>query len=204
MTVSDLRVTQASQLLGASYQLYRNMNTNETIIRTVGYSLPEVLHPHVQTVMPATCFSTMEVTMQTPHRHSFGPAPAQMQAASGKLGTVEAQQPPPGPVIVEPENLHWLYGTVEYVPAAYGPGKNSLAVIGDRLPSQQDLTHFMTKYQERDADRATFNTVPVDGIPLTWGSSPMRDRTSPCSMPRPWRTLPRSSPSALYEPRTRS
>ena len=172
-TVSDLRVTLASQLLGASYQLYRNMNTNETIIRTpVGYSPPEVLHPHVQTVMPATCFSSMEVTVQTPHRCSFGPAPVQMQAASGKLGTVEARQPPPGPVIVEPENLRWLYGTVEYVPAAYGPGKNTLAVIGDRLPSQQDLTHFMTKYQERDADRATFNTVPVDGIPPNLGELP--------------------------------
>ena len=52
-----MRVTEASELLGASYQLYRNMKTNETIIRTVGYSLPEVLHRHVQTVMPATCFS---------------------------------------------------------------------------------------------------------------------------------------------------
>ena len=169
--VSDLRVTQASQLLGASYQLYRNIKTNETITRTVTYSLPEVLHRHVQTVMPATCFSSMEVTVQTPHRRTFGPPPAHMQGASGKLGTVEARQPPPGPVIVEAENLRWLYGTVEYVPAAYGPGKNTFAVIGDRLPSQQDLTHFMTKYQERDADRATFNTVPVDGIPLTWRSS---------------------------------
>ena len=54
--VSDLRVTQASELLGASYQLYRNMNTNETIIRTVGYSLPDVLHTHIQTVMLTTRF----------------------------------------------------------------------------------------------------------------------------------------------------
>ena len=40
LTVSDLRVSHASQLLGASYHLYWNMKTNETIIRTVGYSLP--------------------------------------------------------------------------------------------------------------------------------------------------------------------
>ena len=52
--------------------------------------------------------------MQTPHRRCFGPAPAQMQAASGKPGTVQARQPPPDPPIDEPENLRWLYGAVEY------------------------------------------------------------------------------------------
>ena len=169
LTVSDLAVTQASQLLGASYQLYRNMKTNETIIRTVGYSLPEVLHRHVQTVMPATCFTSMEVTVQTPQRRSFGPAPAQMQGASGKLGTVGARQPPPEPepepLIVVPGNLRWLYNTVEYVATAIGPGQNSLAVVGNRLPRQQDLTAFMDRYQKQDANGATFNIIPVDGIP---------------------------------------
>ena len=177
LTISDLRVTQASELLGASYQLYRNMKTNETIIRTVGYSLPEVLHRHVKTVRPATCFSSMEVMVQTPQRRSFGPAPAHMQAASGKLWTMEARQPPPEPspeplpepppepLIVEPRNLRWLYGTVEYVPAAYGPGQNNLAVVGDRLPRQQDLTAFMNRYQEQDANGATFSIQNVDGIP---------------------------------------
>ena len=71
LTVSDLRVSQASQLLGASYQLYRNIKTKETIIRTVGYSPPAVLHKHVQTVIPATWFSSIEVTVQTPHRRTF-------------------------------------------------------------------------------------------------------------------------------------
>ena len=166
--VSDLRVTQASQLLGASYQLYRNMKTNDSIIRTVGYSLPEVLHRHVQTVMPATCFSSMEVSVQTPHRRTFGPAPAHMQGASGNPEAVDARQPPPEPPpeppIVVPENLRWLYGTQSYVVSAYHPGQNSLAVVGDRLPRQQDLTTFLDQYQ-KSANRATFNIQNVDGIP---------------------------------------
>ena len=157
LTVTDLRVSQASQLLGASYQLYRHMKTNETIIRTVGYSLPEVLHRHVQTVMPTTYFSSMEVTVQTPHRRTFGPAPAQMQAR---------QPHPDHPLVVEPSNLRWLYGTVEYHPVAYGPGKNTLAVVGNRLPRQQDLTAFMDAYREEDAAGATFNIENVDGEPL--------------------------------------
>ena len=125
----------------------------------------------------------MEVTVQTPHRRSFGPAPAQtqMQATSGTLGTVQARQPqpesppeplpaplpepPPEPPIVEPANLRWLYGTVEYNPVAYGPGLNSLVVVGDRLPRRQDLTAFMDEYQKEDADGANVNIVSVGGNP---------------------------------------
>ena len=165
LTVTDVHVSHASQLLGTSYQLYRNIRTNETIIRTVGYSLPEVLHRHVQTVMPTTCFSSMEVTVQTPHRRSFGPSPSQIQGTSGMLGNVQARQPPPEPPIVEPENLRWLYGTDQYVPAAFGPGQNSLAVVGDRLPRQQDLTDFMNAYQKA-TNGASFNIENVDGNPL--------------------------------------
>jgi hypothetical protein len=36
-------VTQANQLLRPSYQLYRNAETNDTIIRTVAYALPGVV-----------------------------------------------------------------------------------------------------------------------------------------------------------------
>ena len=166
LTVSDLRVTQASELLGASYQLYRNMKTNETIIRTVGYSLPDVLHRHVQTVMPTTHFFSVEMTVQTPHRRTFGPAPAE----TGKPGTVRARQPPPEPPpeppIVEPANLRWIYGTIEYQPIGYHPGQNRLAVVGIRLPREQDLNMFMDAYRSTDGEVATYVIVHVNGNPI--------------------------------------
>src|SRR6266702_1753819 len=53
LTVTGVLVSQANKLLGASYQLYRRAETNDTaILRTVGYALPTVLHAHVQTVAP--------------------------------------------------------------------------------------------------------------------------------------------------------
>ena len=151
--------------LGASYQLYRNIRTNVTVIGTVGYALPEVLHTHVRTVMPTTRFSSMEMTVQTPHRRSFGPEPAPMETALGKLGTAKARQPPPESLIFEPSDLRGLYGTVEYVPFGYHPGQNNLAVVGDVRPRLQDLTAFMDAYQEQNRDRATFTIQNVDGIP---------------------------------------
>ena len=88
-----------------------------------------------------------------------------MEAASGKLGTAHARQPPPESLIVEPSDLRGLYGTVEYVPFGYHPGQNSLAVVVDVLPRQQDLTDFMDAYDEENKDRATFTIQNVDGIP---------------------------------------
>ena len=46
LTFNDVLVSKANQMLGASYQVYQNSKTNKTIIRTVGYSLPAVLHTH--------------------------------------------------------------------------------------------------------------------------------------------------------------
>ena len=77
LTVSNVLVSQANQLLGASYQLYRNANTNDTIVRTVGYALPAALHTHIKTVAPTTYFASKRVTREALSRRNFGPAPAQ-------------------------------------------------------------------------------------------------------------------------------
>ncbi|KAH9173783.1 peptidase S8/S53 domain-containing protein [Lactarius sanguifluus] len=68
LTVTGLSVSQANDLLGASYQLYTHSKTNETIVRTLGYSLPVVLHGHVQTVAPTTFFSSPVTQWQTPRK----------------------------------------------------------------------------------------------------------------------------------------
>ena len=160
LTVTDVRLSQANQLLGASYQLYRNIKTNETIIRTVGYSLPTVLHTHIQTVTPTTCFPSMQVTLQSPHRRTFGPAPAQATAASGNLGT--RLQPPPPPPIVEPAIVRGMYGTAQYEPAAYyGPGRNRFGVVGEEHPRWDDLTDFMIAFQAESV-AANFDFENVD------------------------------------------
>ena len=44
----------ANAILGASYQLFCHTETNEMVIRTVGYLLPAALHAHVQMATPTT------------------------------------------------------------------------------------------------------------------------------------------------------
>src|ERR1700733_7379987 len=50
LTLTEVSIPQANELLDASYQLYRHVKTNETVVRTICYSLPAALHDHVWTV----------------------------------------------------------------------------------------------------------------------------------------------------------
>ena len=58
-----------------------------------------------------------------------------------------------------------MYGTVEYIPFGYHPGQNSLAVVGNVRPRQQDLTILMDRYEKENKDRATFTMQNVNGNP---------------------------------------
>ncbi len=48
LTVSDVSVSRANDILGASYQHYRHVETNGTVLRMISYSLPEALHGYIQ------------------------------------------------------------------------------------------------------------------------------------------------------------
>ena len=158
LTVTDVPVSQANQLLGASYQLYRNSKTNDTMIRTVGYALPAVLHTHIQAVAPTTYFSTTREMLQTPRRRSFGAAHA--QAAPGNLVTGRAGHAPQ--LTVKPSLLRWIYETEGYTPKAIDRNKLAVVGFGDEFPSQQDLNRFLTEF-DTSAVGTTFTVEQVNG-----------------------------------------
>ncbi|KAH9017701.1 peptidase S8/S53 domain-containing protein [Lactarius hengduanensis] len=93
-------------ILGASYQLYRHVKSNETIIRTVGYALPAPLHWHVLTVVPTTSFVSPRTQWQTPRNLSGGAAAWLGKLASEGPETMLSSRI--GVKYVTPSFLHWL------------------------------------------------------------------------------------------------
>ncbi|KAH9168457.1 subtilisin-like protein [Lactarius sanguifluus] len=160
LTVSNLLVSQANQMLGASYQLYRHAKVNDTIIRTVSYALPEVLHAHIQAVAPTTYFTSTRTLRQTPRRRSVDAAAAlaEAEAASGKPVTVLSSR-------AAPSQLRWLYKTFAYVPNA--ADRNTLGVFGyqKEYPSETDLHMYMTNFRSdvQPPGLATFTVELVNG-----------------------------------------
>ena len=143
LKLTGVPVSQANQLLSASYQLYRESWTNDsTIIRTVGYGLPAVLHAHVKTVVPTTCFASI-------HTPSVGAAaaPANLKVGPRQPATVQS-----GSIndkgLTTPTRLRWLYNTFAYVPKS--TDRNVLGIAGfiGQYPSPADLMKFMWIYRQ--------------------------------------------------------
>ncbi|KAH9021458.1 subtilisin-like protein [Lactarius pseudohatsudake] len=162
LTVADVPMSQANNILNASYQLYRHAKTNETIIRTISYGLPVELHSHIKTVAPTTYFSSPRMLRHTPHLHRR----VETMAAPAKAASVDLERElsrRDGIYSVKPSYLRRIYNTVTYVPAA--TDRNKLGVtgfIGDS-PSPDDLEKFMTEYRTDVADTAIYDVVLIDG-----------------------------------------
>ena len=175
LTITDVPVSQANRLLGASYQLYGQAGTNDTtILRTVGYSLPAVLHRHVQTVVPTTCFATTRAPRlwKTPRGRSVGEpgAPANAGLAgpgnvtSAHTGSRESELTvlSKRDVRILPARLRSLYKTTTYIPAAIDENKLGVAGYLGQYPSPTDLRTFMWDYRD-DAVAAAYTVEQING-----------------------------------------
>ncbi|KAH9160722.1 peptidase S8/S53 domain-containing protein [Lactarius sanguifluus] len=151
LTVTGVSVSQANDLLGASYQLYTHTKMNETIVRTLGYSLPVVLHGHVQTVSPTTFFSSPLTQEQTPRKRSG--------VAAGWPGKSPSRR---DDTYVTLGFLRWLYSTFAYVPGAIDRNKVGVTGYNQEYPSPVDLSLYMRKYR-RDGIDATYVVESVNG-----------------------------------------
>ena len=165
LTIKNVPLTKANTLLGATYQNYRHTETNETVIRTVAYSLPVALHEHVQTVAPTTYFGSPQPLRRT-SRLSLNSAtlPNGDPSLQNSLATFSPGTPIPANCssTITPTCLRLLYKTWAYEPQA--TLKNRLGITGylEEFASQSDLTDFLTRFR-RDAALARFSVVTVNG-----------------------------------------
>ncbi|KAI9450960.1 subtilisin-like protein [Lactarius psammicola] len=156
LMLTGVPVSQANALLGASYQLYRRTGTNDTtILRTIGYALPAVLHEHVQTVVPTTYFAPTRALQQTPCRSAVR-EPEDM--SSRELVTMRSSSN----YEVTPPDLRWLYKTSAYVPVATDRNKIAIGGFLNEYLSPVDLKTFMNRYRT-DAVSVTYGIERVNG-----------------------------------------
>ena len=156
LTVTGVPVSQANDLLGASYQLYHHSKRNDTILRTAGYALPTVLHTHVRTIVPTTAFTSFRALQNVPRSR-----PDRATAAEGNMTTGE-----PANILsrrdtsITPSVLRSIYKTEAFIPT--GREDNALGIVGfeNQYPSRTDLWDFMDKYRsDAGTPNLDFQTV---------------------------------------------
>ena len=167
LTLFSVPVSKANDLLGASYKLYQHAETNDTVLRTIGYSVPGALHKLVQTVAPTTYFGSPRAMRRTLHLQPNAVTlpdgdpelrEAVVNAKPGSAATVPASCK----TTITPTCLRALYNTASYVPAA--TSRNTLGIAGylEEFASHADLTTFMNLFRP-DAASAAFTVVEVNG-----------------------------------------
>ena len=152
LKVTRVPVSQANELLGASYQLYRHAEANETILRTMSYSLPIALQDHVGTVAPTTFFGSPRNLRKTFRMHGGAAAEASRDVTS--RDDYDS--------LVSPSYIRTLYNSVDYVPNATSKNTIGISAYDGYSPSPTDLTLFMEQFRP-DGINATYTVVQING-----------------------------------------
>ena len=160
VTINGVSVIQANALLGASYQVYRHVETNETFVRTVGYALPTALHEVVQTVAPTTFFASRPTQWQSLRKRSSEATRLPKQTPKEPMAMLSSRD---GDSNTTPSFLRSLYRTVTYKP--FAEDRNVLGIVGfkDDYPNPADLAAFMGKYRNDGSRNPPFNVIQVNG-----------------------------------------
>ena len=170
LTLAGVPISQANKLLSASYKLYNHVETNNTILRTISYSLPSELHAHVQTVTPTTCFISPRTQWHSGNVISRDGEPIMKFPNRDESGG-SGQDNSSGITLAF---LSWIYNTWGYKPTA--TLWNDLGIVGfaGEYPNPTDLGTFMNEYGRYGAD-ATFKVVQVSN----GGYDPSRPHAEP-------------------------
>jgi tripeptidyl-peptidase-1 len=110
-------VSTAERMLGATYNVYYSPVSGKTVVRTLRYSLPNVLYDHVDLVTPTTYFGATRKMKAT----SF------LDDLPISLDVANLNGTDPCNVNITPSCLQSLYN-INYTPQA--ADKNSLGVVG--------------------------------------------------------------------------
>ncbi|KAF7334662.1 Serine protease S53 [Mycena venus] len=154
----NMTVSQANDLLAAEFLTFRNDGTNQTVVRTLSYSVPRALKTGIEWVHPTIIF---------PEARNGG-FPSFINKTSS--GTTGGRSVTPASVSPEcratsswsPVCLQELYG-IPSAPAK--PVKNKFWVSGfdNDFANKRDLQAFLETFRPDMNPNTTFDFVSVDG-----------------------------------------
>ncbi|KAJ5797736.1 tripeptidyl peptidase SED3 [Penicillium pulvis] len=141
-------VSQAERMLKTKFLLYKNKDSDDTVIRALEYSVPNEIHEYIQLIQPTTRFGGLDSL------HGFSNASHVVTTAkdlAAGCGTV-----------VTPDCLRDLYGLSNIT--AKPDVRNRLGIAGflEQYARYSDFFHFMQVYAPGKTG-ANFTVVSING-----------------------------------------
>jgi tripeptidyl-peptidase I len=103
---------------GTKYNVYSHAKSDEAVVRTLSYSLPRILHDHIDVIAPTTYFGTLRSMRVTSFlQPEIVPAEPQPETEALVRPISAAAVPSSCSSSITPACLRALYNTTTYVPA---------------------------------------------------------------------------------------
>jgi tripeptidyl-peptidase-1 len=155
--IIEATISQIEQLLKAEYSAFSSTTLNNTIVRTLEYSLPNVLKGHVDIVQPTTYFgmrpmrSTISAIRKQPSNTTFGT----------EVGDVETVTGCSSSGVINPKCLANLY-SFSGIDATQTTGLLGIAGFLEQYPSKSDLSDFLDAHAVFSNTGETYTCTKVN------------------------------------------
>ncbi|KAF7353862.1 Subtilisin-like protein [Mycena venus] len=151
----SIPVEKANELLKADFSVFTHTESGKESIRTLEYSIPASLQPHIKLFTPTTSFVAprqgpkfVKTNAVVPPPAAQGPTPAAVAASCSST--------------ITPSCLQSMY----QLPTKAATNKtNAIGVAGmdDQFANKADLTQFLKAQRTDIASTTAFNLISVDG-----------------------------------------
>jgi tripeptidyl-peptidase-1 len=152
----------AEEMLDTTYHVYKHVKSGESIVRTTSYSLPEILHEHVDLIQPTTMFARFKAFKSTLHWGNqvqpsvlstssgtiTGPAGNQVNASCNSTITISC--------------LRQLYNAVSYNTSATNGNQLGITAYLGQYANNMDLQQFF-ELENPSAYGSNYTFVSVNG-----------------------------------------
>ncbi|KIJ26919.1 hypothetical protein M422DRAFT_191590 [Sphaerobolus stellatus SS14] len=136
-------IAKANQMFAADFSVFTYESTGEQTIRTLSYSVPAALQPHVELVHPTVAYARFPIVLPD------------VTATSDAVPASCATE-------ITPTCLQALYGIPHSVPSQSG---SNISVSGfiNQFPQVADLKSFLIDFRPDIPPNTTFSVQSVDG-----------------------------------------
>ncbi|KAJ6632605.1 family S53 protease [Mycena sp. CBHHK59/15] len=145
----NMTVSQANALLLADFSTFQNEETNQTVVRTLSYSIPSTLKTSINAVYPTVTFPMASVGKPSFVNKTTG-------APTSRAIPADCQSD------WSPACLQSLYG-IPSTPAEATSSVLGVSGFSNAFANKRDLAVFLETYRPDMPSNTTFSLISVDG-----------------------------------------
>ncbi|KAJ7156531.1 family S53 protease [Mycena crocata] len=151
----NMTVSQANQLLIADFSTFQNQKTNQTVVRTLSYSVPDTLKTSINWIYPTVTF---------PFARGIGAPPSYVNKTSDAVSARAAATSisPDCQVDWTPACIQQLYG-IPSTKAKDAANVLGISGFGNDFANKRDLKVFLETYRPDIDPNTTFDLISIDG-----------------------------------------